>query len=108
MKTMPVKAFEHLIVYSIARGCSLSISDSEGKLCQNCQDAQEAIRHVESVDYAALYIKEPEADRFTACAWVTADPTMEPQETVIEYNFCDYMTRWAGTYQLTELTPITH
>ena len=108
MKTMPVKAFEHLIVYSIARGCSLSVHDGEDWVDHDCKDARTLVRHVESVDGAALYIKEPGADHFVAHVLVTADPTMEPQETVLDYTYCDYMTRWAGTYQLTELTPITH
>ena len=91
-----MKAYKHLIKYSLAQNCLISVWDGEEWQVKRSTGYKAIIDAVESVEEAALRISDKEGN-FIATAYVSAFG-LEDDETVIDNSDNEFMSAWDEAY----------
>ena len=94
-----MKAFKHLIKYSLACGCTVSVYDGEEWQVKRGTSYREIVEAVESVEEAALRIEEPRGAVVVSSVTVSAFGLAD-DETVCDHVICPFMDSWESAYQL--------
>ena len=91
-----MKAYKHLVRYSLNAGHNVSVFDGEEWELRRSTKFQDIIEAIESVEEAQLIIVDSEGTRK---GWALVTPFgVEDEETVCDYTITDFMEKWNDTY----------
>lgn len=92
-----MKAYQHLIKYSLQLGNTVSVFDGELWEVKRSRDYKSIIDCIESVEEAQLNIRNSEG---CPIAWALVSAYgLDDDETVIDFNCNDYMKNWETLYE---------
>lgn len=92
-----MKAYKHLVKYSLAQGYNISVWDGEEWQVSHSNKYQSIIDAIESVEEAQIKIRIPEYG--TLIAWALIIPFgLEDDETVADYSDNEFMMKWSLAY----------
>jgi len=94
-----MKAYKHLIKYSLAQGCLISVWDGEVWEVRCSKSYKEIIACIESVEEAQIRIIDKYTTDKKGWARVSAFG-LDDDETVIDNTDNDFMTAWDEAYAL--------
>jgi hypothetical protein len=91
-----MKAYKHLVRYSLNAGHTVSVFDGELWEVENSTDYKAIIDCIESVEEANIVIRDTEDKKL---GWALVTPFgVDDEETVCDYTVTDYMEKWSDTY----------
>ena len=91
-----MKAYKHLVRYSLNAGHNVSVFDGEEWELRRSTKFQDIIEAIESVEEAQIIIVDSEGTRK---GWALVTPFgVEDEETVCDYTITDFMEKWNDTY----------
>lgn len=93
-----MKAYKHLIKHALSLGCTVSVWDGEEWQVKRSTSYKAIVEAVESVEEAALRIRQQDA--IIGSAAVSAFG-LEDDETVIDHSLTTFMEEWSEIYQAT-------
>ena len=92
-----MKAYKHLVKYSLAQGYNISVWDGEEWQVSHSNKYQNIIDAIESVEEANIVIRVPEYGN--RVAWALIIPFgLEDDETVADYTDNEFMMKWSLAY----------
>jgi hypothetical protein len=94
-----MKAYEHLIDYTLDFGFTVSVWDGEEWQVKRSQDRAAIVAAVESVEEARLRIRDL-AGEIVGSALVSAYG-LEDDETVMDWSDVDFLEAWEEVYSKT-------
>jgi hypothetical protein len=94
-----MKAFEHLIDYTLDFGFTISVWDGEEWQVKRSHDRAAIIEAVESVEEAKLRIRDL-AGEIVGSALVSAFG-LEDDETMMDWSDVDFLEAWEEAYNAT-------
>lgn len=94
-----MKAFEHLIDYTLDFGFTISVWDGEEWQVKRSRDRAAIIEAVESVEEAKLRIRDL-AGEIVGSALVSAFG-LEDDETMMDWSDVDFLEAWEEAYNAT-------
>jgi hypothetical protein len=98
-----MKAYKHLVKYSLAAGHTVSVFDGEEWAVKKSTAYQTIISDIESVEEAEIVITDSEGRRI---GWALVSAYgLADDETVIDFGLNDYMTEWEETYSIDPRDP---
>ena len=87
-----MKAYKHLVMFAIAKRCTVSVWDGEAYQVKRSRDYRAICAAVESVEEAELTIRDALGAKV---CFVTVQPFgVEDDETVSNYEVCPFMNEW--------------
>lgn len=93
-----MKAYKHLIKHALSLGCTVSVWDGEEWQVKRSTSYKAIVEAVESVEEAALRIRQKDA--IIGSAAVSAFG-LEDDETVVDYSISSFMEEWNEIYTST-------
>lgn len=93
-----MKAYKHLIKHALSLGCTVSVWDGEEWQVKRSTSYKAIVEAVESVEEAALRIRQKDA--IIGSAAVSAFG-LEDDETVVDYSISSFMEEWSELYNST-------
>lgn len=93
-----MKAYKHLIKHALSLGCTVSVWDGEEWQIKRSTSYKAIVEAVESVEEAALRIRQQDA--IIGSAAVSAFG-LEDDETVVDYSISSFMEEWSELYNST-------
>ncbi len=94
-----MKAYEHLIDYTLDFGFTISVWDGEEWQVKRSRDRAAIIEAVESVEEAKLRIRDL-AGEIVGTAWVSAFGLAD-EETMMDWSDVDFLEAWEEAYNAT-------
>ena len=92
-----MKAYKHLVKYSLAQGYNISVWDGEEWQVTRSDKYKNIIDAIESVEEAQIKIRIPEYG--TLVAWALIVPYgLADDETVADYTDNEFMMKWSLEY----------
>lgn len=89
-------AYQHLIRFALARGCTVSVWDGEEWQVKRCHAYKQIVDAIQSVEEAQLRIRDQDGK---AIAWALVSAYgLEPDETVVDNTMNEFMTEWDEAY----------
>lgn len=95
-----MKAYKHLIKYALAQGMNVSVWDGEEWQVKRSTSYKAITEAVESVEEAALRIRDKAGNVVTNSVSVSAYG-LEDDETVTDYTITPMMEAWENEYNAT-------
>ena len=93
-----MKAYKHLVKYSLAQGYNISVWDGEEWQVSHSNKYKSIIDAIESVEEANIVIRVPEYGN--RVAWALIIPFgLEDDETVADYTDNEFMQEWWSHYE---------
>jgi hypothetical protein len=91
-----MKAYKHLVRYSLNAGHNVSVFDGEEWELRRSTKFQDIIEAIDAVEEAQLIITDSEGTRK---GWALITPYgVDDCETVCDYTITDFMEKWNDTY----------
>lgn len=94
-----MKAYKHLIKHALAAGHTISVWDGEEWQIKRSTAYKAIVEAVESVDEAALRIRDQKGNIVGSAAVSTFG--LADDETVIDYSVNPFMDAWDAAYSAT-------
>lgn len=95
-----MKAYKHLIKHAITAGHTVSVYDGEVWEVKRSTSYKEIVDCVESVEEAAMRIRDKEGAIVVSSVTVSAFGLAD-DETVVDYTVTPFMDSWEATYNAT-------
>lgn len=95
-----MKAYKHLIKHALSMGYTVSVYDGEIWEIKRSVSYKEIVDCVESVEEAALRIRDKEGAIVTSSVTVSAFGLAD-DETVTDYTVTPFMDAWEAIYNAT-------
>ena len=93
-----MKAYEHLVDFSLLRGCTISVWDGEEMPVRKSTDKELILEHIRSVEEAEIWIYE----NGEKVGWALIIPFgLEDNETVADFTMTPFMNYWDEEYTRT-------
>lgn len=92
-----MKAYRHLIKHALANACTVSVWDGEEWQVKRSAKFKEITDAVESVEEAALRIRDANGQTVAQSVSVSAFG-LDDDETVTDYTVCPFMDAWEQAY----------
>lgn len=91
-----MKAYRHLVIYSLAKDCTISVWDGEEWQIKRSANFEEIVDAIESVDEAEMTIRDIEGNKE---AWVLCGAFgLADDETVMDHSDNKFMQEWSAAY----------
>ena len=94
-----MKAYRHLVIYSLAKGHTISVWDGEEWQVDMSTNMDEIIDAIESVEEALVKIRS--ADAILIGKALVIPFGLEDDETVADHSVNEYMETWWSSYEET-------
>ena len=94
-----MKAYKHLVKFSLRQGLTISVWDGEEWAVSNERSYRSIVDAIESVEEAQLRIKNTDKKEM---GWALVIPFgLEDDETVADNTMTEFMNSWDEAYNLT-------
>jgi len=94
-----MKAYKHLVKFSLNRSCTVSVWDGEEWQVKRSSGYKAIIAAIESVEEAELIIRDSQGEKM---GWVRVSAFgLEDAETVVDNTMTEFMNAWDAAYKTT-------
>jgi hypothetical protein len=94
-----MKAYKHLVKFSLNRSCTVSVWDGEEWQVKRSSGYKAIIAAIESVEEAELIIRDIQGEKM---GWVRVSAFgLEDAETVVDNTMTEFMNAWDAAYKPT-------
>lgn len=94
-----MKAYRHLVIYAIAKNCTVSVWDGEEWQVKRSTNFDAVVDAIESVEEAEIVIRDIEGNKE---AWILVGAFgLADDETVMDHSDNKFMQQWSAEYDKT-------